>query len=262
MFTDIVGRPTSCGGRRPGVAGRSRPSRRVGARVPRRHRRSRGRHRRRRVLRGVRRTGTAVRAPRRSSSVPATSASTSAPVCTSGSARSRGDRYAGIAVHTGARIAALAGAGEVLASRTVKDLVAGQASSSPTTGCTSSRGSRSRGRCTGWCRRSAAVADEPVPRVERGGRVHGGHGEARHGPPRAPSASASQSGTGARSRSLGTGRTPVRRARRCTDRASVDLLRRVGGPDPLERLGVGLAVGAHAVDPDLVDGHRVARRRS
>jgi len=37
----------------------------------------------------------------------------------------RGERYAGIAVHTGARIAALAGAGEVLASRTVKDLVAG-----------------------------------------------------------------------------------------------------------------------------------------
>ncbi len=37
----------------------------------------------------------------------------------------RGDGYAGIAVHTGARIAALAGAGEVLASRTVKDLIAG-----------------------------------------------------------------------------------------------------------------------------------------
>ena len=37
----------------------------------------------------------------------------------------RGDGYAGIAVHTGARIAALAGAGEVLTSRTVKDLIAG-----------------------------------------------------------------------------------------------------------------------------------------
>jgi class 3 adenylate cyclase/pimeloyl-ACP methyl ester carboxylesterase len=37
----------------------------------------------------------------------------------------RGDRYAGIAVHTGARIAALAEGGQVLASRTVKDLVAG-----------------------------------------------------------------------------------------------------------------------------------------
>jgi class 3 adenylate cyclase len=37
----------------------------------------------------------------------------------------RGDDYAGIAVHVGARIAALAGPGEVLTSRTVKDLVAG-----------------------------------------------------------------------------------------------------------------------------------------
>jgi class 3 adenylate cyclase len=36
-----------------------------------------------------------------------------------------GDRVAGIAVHTGARVAALAGAGEVLVSSTVKDLVAG-----------------------------------------------------------------------------------------------------------------------------------------
>jgi class 3 adenylate cyclase len=37
----------------------------------------------------------------------------------------RGDDYAGIAVHVGARIAALAGPGEVLTSSTVKDLVAG-----------------------------------------------------------------------------------------------------------------------------------------
>jgi pimeloyl-ACP methyl ester carboxylesterase len=36
-----------------------------------------------------------------------------------------GDRVSGIAVHTGARIAALAGAGDVLVSSTVKDLVAG-----------------------------------------------------------------------------------------------------------------------------------------
>ena len=35
-----------------------------------------------------------------------------------------------------------------------------------------------------------------------------------------------------------------------------DLLRRVGGPDPLERLGVGLAVGAGALDPHLVHRHR------
>jgi pimeloyl-ACP methyl ester carboxylesterase len=36
-----------------------------------------------------------------------------------------GEKLAGLAVHTGARVAALAGPGEVLASRTVKDLVAG-----------------------------------------------------------------------------------------------------------------------------------------
>jgi len=37
----------------------------------------------------------------------------------------RGDGYSGIAVHTGARIAALGDGGDVLASRTVKDLIAG-----------------------------------------------------------------------------------------------------------------------------------------
>jgi pimeloyl-ACP methyl ester carboxylesterase len=37
----------------------------------------------------------------------------------------RGDKLSGIAVHTGARVASLAGAGEVLVSSTVKDLVAG-----------------------------------------------------------------------------------------------------------------------------------------
>ncbi len=36
-----------------------------------------------------------------------------------------GDDVGGIAVHIGARVAALAGAGEVLVSCTVKDLVAG-----------------------------------------------------------------------------------------------------------------------------------------
>jgi class 3 adenylate cyclase len=36
-----------------------------------------------------------------------------------------GTEIRGIAVHTGARVAALAGAGEVLASSTVRDLVAG-----------------------------------------------------------------------------------------------------------------------------------------
>jgi class 3 adenylate cyclase len=37
----------------------------------------------------------------------------------------RGDDVAGVAVHIGARVSALAGAGEVLVSRTVTDLVAG-----------------------------------------------------------------------------------------------------------------------------------------
>ena len=36
-----------------------------------------------------------------------------------------GDKVGGIAVHIGARVAALAGPGEVLVSSTVKDLVAG-----------------------------------------------------------------------------------------------------------------------------------------
>jgi class 3 adenylate cyclase len=42
-----------------------------------------------------------------------------------GECERRGDDISGIAVHIGARVAALAGPGEVLASRTVKDLVAG-----------------------------------------------------------------------------------------------------------------------------------------
>jgi class 3 adenylate cyclase len=36
-----------------------------------------------------------------------------------------GDKVAGVAVHTGARVSAEAGPGEVLVSSTVKDLVAG-----------------------------------------------------------------------------------------------------------------------------------------
>ena len=47
------------------------------------------------------------------------------PGCTPGSARCTETTVAGIAVHIGARVAALAGPGEVLVSSTVKDLVAG-----------------------------------------------------------------------------------------------------------------------------------------
>jgi class 3 adenylate cyclase len=42
-----------------------------------------------------------------------------------GECERRGDEWSGMAVHTGARIGALAGTGEVLASRTVRDLSAG-----------------------------------------------------------------------------------------------------------------------------------------
>jgi pimeloyl-ACP methyl ester carboxylesterase/class 3 adenylate cyclase len=42
-----------------------------------------------------------------------------------GECERRGDEWSGVAVHTGARIGALAGTGEVLASRTVRDLSAG-----------------------------------------------------------------------------------------------------------------------------------------
>jgi class 3 adenylate cyclase/pimeloyl-ACP methyl ester carboxylesterase len=42
-----------------------------------------------------------------------------------GECERRGDEWSGVAVHTGARIEGLAGAGEVLASRTVRDLSAG-----------------------------------------------------------------------------------------------------------------------------------------
>lgn len=46
-----------------------------------------------------------------------------------------GDKVGGIAVHIGARVAAQAGAGEVLASSTVKDLVAGSAAEPLDRGC-------------------------------------------------------------------------------------------------------------------------------
>jgi class 3 adenylate cyclase len=42
-----------------------------------------------------------------------------------GGCERRGDEWSGMAVHTAARIGALAGPGEVLASRTVRDLSAG-----------------------------------------------------------------------------------------------------------------------------------------
>ncbi len=58
----------------------------------------------------------------------------------------QGDDIAGIAVHIGARVAALAGAGDVLVTSTVRDLVAGRESSSPTAARTSSRACPASGR--------------------------------------------------------------------------------------------------------------------
>ena len=55
----------------------------------------------------------------------ASSGSRSAPGCTPANASSSTASVAGIAVHTGARVAAEAQPGEVLVSSTVKDLVAG-----------------------------------------------------------------------------------------------------------------------------------------
>ena len=54
----------------------------------------------------------------------------------------------GIAVLIGARVAALAGAGEILLSSTVKDLVAGAGFDSKTAAPTSSRECPAHGRCT------------------------------------------------------------------------------------------------------------------
>jgi class 3 adenylate cyclase len=42
-----------------------------------------------------------------------------------GECERRGDEWSGLTVHTGARIGAVAGSGEVLTSRTVRDLSAG-----------------------------------------------------------------------------------------------------------------------------------------
>lgn len=60
-----------------------------------------------------------------------------------------GDAVRGIAVHIGARVAALAGPSEVLVSSTVKDLVAGSGLASKTPASTSSRASPTDGTSTG-----------------------------------------------------------------------------------------------------------------
>jgi hypothetical protein len=59
-----------------------------------------------------------------------------------------GEHLVGIAVHTGARVAAAAQPSEVLVSRTVADLVAGSGIPFRTEGSTCSRASRATGSCT------------------------------------------------------------------------------------------------------------------
>lgn len=64
----------------------------------------------------------------------------------------------GIAVHIGARVAALAGAGEVLVSSTVKDLIAGSGGwSSRIAANTCSKGCPARGASSRWSRGEFAI---------------------------------------------------------------------------------------------------------
>ena len=63
----------------------------------------------------------------------------------SGEVETMGDDIGGLAVHLAARVAAAAGAGEVLATSTVVDLVGGSGSPSPTAASASSRASTDRG---------------------------------------------------------------------------------------------------------------------
>ena len=58
---------------------------------------------------------------------------------------------AGMAVHIGARVAALAGPGEVLVSSTVRDIVTGSRRSSSSAVSTNSKACRTGGGCTRWC---------------------------------------------------------------------------------------------------------------
>jgi class 3 adenylate cyclase len=74
----------------------------------------------------------------------------------------------GIAVHTAARVLAQAGPGETWCSRTVKDLVAGAASASPTAAPTPSRASPTAGSSTPWSSPNPAR-----PRPGPGNHAHG-----------------------------------------------------------------------------------------
>ena len=93
-----------------------------------------------------------------------------------GEVEMRGDDIAGMAVHIGARVAARAGAGEVLVSSTVREIVTGSHQSSPTAVSTNSRASPGSGGCTPchppkptpkplprrWSRRRRSCAGSPT----------------------------------------------------------------------------------------------------
>ena len=115
-----------------------------------------GRHHRRRVPGDLRRPGPgrALRLGDRDVG-PRRSASRSGPDCTAARSRCRTAQIAGIAVHIAARVMALAEAGRVLVSGTVKDLVVGSPSGSTTAGRTRSRACRGNGGCS----RSSACRD-------------------------------------------------------------------------------------------------------
>jgi class 3 adenylate cyclase len=86
--------------------------------------------------------------------------------CHTGEIELVGDRIRGLAVHIGARVGALAHAGEILVSSTVKDLTAAQGCSSKTPASTSSRASPTSGISTGCSadqRRSRRPQQAQVP---------------------------------------------------------------------------------------------------
>ena len=68
----------------------------------------------------------------------------------------RGDDIAGMAVHIGARVAALAGPSEVLVSSTVREIVTGSDARSPSAANTTSRACPVDGGCTPWPATDAA----------------------------------------------------------------------------------------------------------
>ena len=89
--------------------------------------------------------------------------------------------------------------------------------------------------------RAAPAPQEPVPLREGRGRVQRGHGEAVPARPGSPARRPASRGPGRAGGPAGPG-GPGQPAQPAEDPGQRDLLRRGRRPDPLERLGVGLAV--------------------